>query len=273
MGDDEDAHVGARHRVDAVGDDAQGVDVQARVGLVQDGDLRALHGELEDLHALLLAAGEALVEVARGELPRHLGEVHGVLGGLAEVLERDGLLAASLAMGVGDHAQVLGHADPRHGDRILEGHEQAGAGALVRIGLGDVLAVEGDGSLGHLHPGVAHDRVGQRRLAGAVGAHQGVDLALGDGQVDALEDLLLGGADVQVANFEVGQGVHFSKFVVRRGPARRAHGGTRTRPGRPRSSPSARGPCRPGPVSTAAWWRSRGHGRSRASRARAGPRP
>ena len=61
-------------------------------------------------------------------------------------------------------------------------------------------------ALGHLEPGVAHDRVGQRRLAGAVGAHQGVDLALGDGQVDALEDLLLAGADVQVANFEVRHG-------------------------------------------------------------------
>ena len=36
---------------------------------------------------------------------------------------------------------------------------------------------------------VAHQRVGEGRLAGAVRAHDRVDLALADGQVDALEDL------------------------------------------------------------------------------------
>ena len=42
----------------------------------------------------------------------------------------------------------------------------------------------------------------RRGLAGAVGAHQGVDLALRDGQVDPLEDLLVPGADVQVLDLE-----------------------------------------------------------------------
>ena len=46
--------------------------------------------------------------------------------------------------------------------------------------------------------------VGQRRLARAVGAHQGVDLALADGEVEALEDLLVPGLDVEVADLEVG---------------------------------------------------------------------
>ena len=39
---------------------------------------------------------------------------------------------------------------------------------------------------------VAHQRVGEGRLARAVGAHDRVDLALADGQVDPLEDLVLG---------------------------------------------------------------------------------
>ena len=42
---------------------------------------------------------------------------------------------------------------------------------------------------------VAHQRVGEGRLARAVGAHDRVDLALADGQVDALEDLVLGRGD------------------------------------------------------------------------------
>ena len=47
---------------------------------------------------------------------------------------------------------------------------------------------------------MAHDRVGERRLARAVGAHQGVDLALADGQLEAAQDLLLTGADVEVSD-------------------------------------------------------------------------
>ena len=114
--------------------------------------------ELEHLQALLLAAGEAVVEVAGGELARDLRELHRGLDGLAELLQRDLGLAARLAVRVHDHPQVLrdGHAGDR--DRVLEGHEEAGAGALVGVGLGDVLAEEGDLALGDLERGVAHDR-------------------------------------------------------------------------------------------------------------------
>ena len=138
-----DAHVRVLgDGVDAVGDGVQRVDVEARVGLVEHRELGLLERELEDLHALLLAAGEAVVEVAAGELLRHVRELHRRLDRLAEVLERDRLLAAGLAVRVHDHAQVLGDGHAGDRDGVLEGHEQAGAGALVRIGLGDVLAVE-----------------------------------------------------------------------------------------------------------------------------------
>ena len=58
--------------VDALGDLAQRVDVEAGVGLVEDRDLRLEQLQLEDLVALLLAAGEALVHVALGEGRVHL---------------------------------------------------------------------------------------------------------------------------------------------------------------------------------------------------------
>src|SRR6185312_3584655 len=86
-------------------------------------------------------------------------------------------------------------------------HEEAHAGALVGVGLGDVLAVEEDLAFGHLEVRVAHHGVGERRLARAVRPHQGVDLALADGEVEALEDLFLAGADVEVANFELCHGL------------------------------------------------------------------
>ena len=95
VGDDQDAHLGLLgNRVDGVRDDAQGVDVEAGVGLVEHGDLGLLERELEHLHALLLAAREAVVQVARGELVRDVRELHRLLHRQAELLERDRVLAA-----------------------------------------------------------------------------------------------------------------------------------------------------------------------------------
>ena len=89
VGDDQDAHVGAGELVDALGDGAQRVDVEAGVGLVEDRDLRPQQRQLQQLHALLLAAGEAVVEVAAGEVFGDVGQRHRLLGDLGEVLELD----------------------------------------------------------------------------------------------------------------------------------------------------------------------------------------
>ena len=117
------------------------------VGLVEDRDPRLQQRHLQHLHPLLLAAGEALVEVAAGELARHVHQLHRLLRGAGEVLELDLRLALRLAARVDDHPQVLGDGDAGDGDRVLEGHEQAGAGALVGSGLGHVVAVEVDAAL------------------------------------------------------------------------------------------------------------------------------
>jgi hypothetical protein len=205
VGDDQDAQLGGLRleRVHAVGHDPQGVDVEAGVGLVEHRDAGLLERELEDLHALLLAARETLVQVARGELARDLDELHRLLDGAAEVLQAHRVLALLGPVRVHDRAEVLGDGDAGDGYRVLEGHEQAHPGALVRVGLGHALAVEQDLALGDLEVGVAHDRVGERGLAGAVRAHQRVHLARVDGQVEPLEDLLLAGPYVEVPDLEV----------------------------------------------------------------------
>ena len=159
------------------------------------------HRQLQNLQALLLAAGEAVVDVAARELARDVDELHRRLGVLAEVLEADLRLAAGLAVGVDRHPQVLRDGDAGDGDRILEGEEEARARALLGVGLGDVVAVEDDLAVGDLERGVAHDRVREGRLAGAVRAHQRVHLARRDLEVEALEDLLVLGADVKVGDF------------------------------------------------------------------------
>ena len=207
VGDQQDAGVaGLAEPVDALGDDAQRVDVQAGVGLVEDRDLRLEQLQLEDLVALLLAAGEALVEVALGEGGVDGQRVHGGLDLLDEVAQL-GRLAADR----GDRgAQEVGDRHAGDLDRVLHGQEQAGAGALVDGHGQHVLAVERDGAAGDHVLRVTRDRVGEGGLAGAVRAHDGVGLARLHGQVDAPQDLsgVVGlHADVQVADLEGGHGV------------------------------------------------------------------
>ena len=188
------------------------------VGLVEHGDPRLQHRHLEDLDALLLAAREAVVQIALRELarnlqPLHLGEQLG-----AELLDRNRVVGpgARLADRVDRAAQERADGDSGDRVRILEREEEALLRALVGAGLGHVLAVEQDLPLGDLVGGVAGDRVGERRLARAVRAHDRVHLARRDGEVDALDDLgaVLEG-DVQVLEFQDGHERHGSPTLWR----------------------------------------------------------
>ena len=89
-------------------------------------------------------------------------------------------------------------------------------------------------------------RVGQGRLAGAVGAHDRVRLAGPDGEVDAAQDLLgavLGlDGDVQVADLEGGHGFALQFFGLRR--RRRTRRRRRSSRGRQRRGSMAGGPVR-----------------------------
>src|SRR5699024_9974862 len=214
VGDEHDADVGdALDAVDAFGHDPQGVDVEAGVGLVEDGELRLEHLELEDLVTLLLPAGEALVDVAAGERGIHAQVLHRLL----EVL-RPGAQLRSLSVegGLGRTEEVR-HGHTGNLDGVLHGQEQTGLGTLVDGHVEHVLAVEGDRTGGHLVLRVPGQGVGQGRLAGAVGAHGGVGLVRVDLEVDPVEDGLepgIGGdTDVQVFDLESGHNDPFSSDV------------------------------------------------------------
>ena len=203
--DHERAHLRADELLDAVGDDAQRVDVETGVGLVEHGDLRLEHRHLQDLDALLLAAREAVVEVARRELARDLEPVHRGEQVLAELRDRDRvvLARARLANRVDRAAQEARHRHARDGVRVLEREEEAALRALVRAERHEVLAVEEDLALGDLVRGMPHQRVRERRLARAVRAHDRVDLVLVHGEVDALDDLRsVLERDVQILDLE-----------------------------------------------------------------------
>ncbi|MBG9885083.1 hypothetical protein ABE10_00475, partial [Bacillus toyonensis] len=170
--------------VDPLGDDLERVDVEARVGLVEHRDLRLQHLELEDLVALFLAAGEALVHIALGELRIHAQVGHGLLDVLGPLPDRRGFAVEGRLGG----AQEVGDRHARDLHRVLHREEEPRTSTLVDAHGEDVLAIESDRAARHGVLGMTGDRVRQRRLSGAVGTHDRVGLAGAHRQGDAVED-------------------------------------------------------------------------------------
>ncbi len=177
----------ARSALHALADRLQRVDVEARVGLVEDRVLRREDRELQHLEPLLLTAGEAVVDVAPEERRIHVQRVEPVEDQLAELRRRQVVGAHGLTRG----AQKVRDRDARDRGRILEREKQAGFRALVRREREQVRAVERRGAAGDLVSRVAGEREGERRLAAPVRSHQRVDASRLDGQIDPFEDLVV----------------------------------------------------------------------------------
>ena len=118
-------------RVHAARRDAQRVDVEAGVRLVEDRELRVEERHLEDLVALLLAAREALVDGAVQEGLLHLDELRLLVEEREEVDRVELGVAAVPADGVDGRAEEVGVRDAGDLDRVLEREEHALARALL----------------------------------------------------------------------------------------------------------------------------------------------
>ena len=99
-------------------------------------------------------------------------------------------------------AQEVNHRHAGDRGRVLHGEEEALLGPLVWRQAGDVLALEEDAAAGDGVAWVAHERVGECALAGAVGPHDRVHLAGGHAQRQAVNDRFAGDSDVQVFDLE-----------------------------------------------------------------------
>ena len=97
-------------------------------------------------------------------------------------------------------AQEVRVGDARDLDRILEREEEALLGALFRSHGEQILAVVRRGARRDVVARVACQHLRQRALARAVGSHDGVDLALVNAERDAMENLVLADAGVEVVD-------------------------------------------------------------------------
>jgi len=143
------------------------------------------HGHLENFIAFLFAAGETGVD---GAIEQGLIHLHGRHFGADQVEKVHGVelgLAGAFADGVQRGLEEIHVADAGDFHGILESEENAGLGALFGVEFEQVFAVIGDGTFGYGVELTAGQDLRQRALAGAVGAHDGVDFAGIDGEVDA----------------------------------------------------------------------------------------
>ena len=85
----------------------------------------------------------------------------------------------------------------------MEGQKQPGPRALVGLEFEDRLAIEQHVAGRDGIVGVARDRLGERGFAGAIGPHDGMDLATADGERDAFDDFLVTDGDVEIFDFEL----------------------------------------------------------------------
>lgn len=198
MGDDNKRALAVAQRVNAVGNNLQGVDIQPGVRLVQDAQLRFQHRHLQDIVALFLAAGEADVNRAGQQILRHLQQLNFVLHQVLEVKAVKLLLAAVAAHGVQRGLQEKLIADAGNFNRILKGHEDALAGAIFRGEFQQIFAFKLHAAAGHLIVFTSGKRGGERTFTGTVRAHNGMHFAGANVQIQSAQDLFVFNGDLQI---------------------------------------------------------------------------
>src|SRR5262252_3862562 len=131
VGNDDNGAVRGTQPVDPVGDHLEGVDVETGIGLVEHRELGLQQRHLQNLVALLLAAGEAYVYRAPQQV--HIDrKLRGVLAyALREFGRRQFRLAARLTLRVDGGAQKRHSGDAWDLKRILECQEDTACGAFV----------------------------------------------------------------------------------------------------------------------------------------------
>jgi hypothetical protein len=200
--DDDHRALGGTQRVHPRSHDPQRVDVQPRIGLVQDCERRLQDRHLEDLVSLLLAAGKSFVDRATDEILVDLDELRHLLRQLEKVDRVELGLAAVLADRVEGVLQEIDVGDARDLDGVLKGEEDALPRADLRHHREQVPAPVEHGALRDFVAGPAGEHVSQRGLARSVRAHDRVHLAGVDREVHPFEDFVAPHGNVEVLDFE-----------------------------------------------------------------------
>ena len=173
------------------GDDAQCIDVQPRIGLVENGQLRREHRHLKDLVLLLLAARKTFVHRARHQLRIELHDGALLLHQAQELRGRKSLFTTIFTLFLNGHLHKIGHRHAGNLDRILEAEEQPQPRPILDRHRQQVVPLKSRRSCRHGELLVSGQHRRQRALARTVGPHDRMYLAGLHVEVDAPQDLLV----------------------------------------------------------------------------------
>ena len=173
--------LGDAQPVDAVGDNLERVDVEAGIELIQHGKPWLEHRHLQNLVALLLAAGEADIDgAAKHRLYRLSPCSRTVLRTPASTFR----LAALLAMGIERGRRNFMVATPGISNGYWKARNRPAAARSSACS--DSLAAKGTVPR-YAHSPACQRALGERPFAGAVGTHDRMYFAGVDGEVEAFE--------------------------------------------------------------------------------------
>ncbi len=153
---------------------------EARIGFVENRELRPEHGHLQDLGPLHFTAGKPFIDVAASELRIHAKLFHLALQFLAELTHWDQLFAffAFRRRTWSSHGGGSRPASRRGSTSAVGSQEDAAASPFVGFEIEHVISRAVDrqlsGTVGDFVARVAGNGVTERTLAGAVGAHERV---------------------------------------------------------------------------------------------------
>ena len=132
MRDEHHRVVGRDEAVHAARHHPKSVDIETRIGFVEDGQARLEQRHLQNLIALFLAAREALVHRAVEERCVHFEELHLRAHIIVEFERVELVFAARRLHRVVGESQESAVRDPGNLDRVLETEEQPRARARLR---------------------------------------------------------------------------------------------------------------------------------------------
>ena len=142
VGHDDHRPIGTAKCIDTVGHHPQGIDIEARVGFIENRQFRFQHGHLQDLVALLLPARETGIHVTLKKLCVHLDEIESFANQFHKPGRIERRLAACGANGVQRGLQEHHIIHTGQFDRILHGKEYTAVCPLFGSQRKQVLAPE-----------------------------------------------------------------------------------------------------------------------------------
>ena len=188
--------------VDPVGNHAQCVDVEAGVGLVENGEPGFQDRQLQNFMAFFFSAGKALVDRAIEKFFVHLDQFEFVPNQGEKVKRIDLVFCSGFANGVEGCPQKVRavHAGDFHW--ILKREKHALRRAFIRGHVEQVFALIDDVARRDAIRFVPREHLRQRALARSVGPHNGVGFARIDHEIDAVQNLRTLHTCMQIPNFQ-----------------------------------------------------------------------